>query len=572
MNRNGGWQLLRRELGRRRVSLLLVAAWSAVEALPSLACGVLIAVAVDRGFLAGRPWIGLAWLAAYGALVGLQVFAGRQLLPHLADVVEPVRDALVEGVVAGALRRSVYGGDRPDIPAITRLTVQVQSIRGLLSALLTDIRNVVLCAVAAAVGLALLHPALAVVALVPVLVGTVAFVRLQRTLRERKTAVLLAEEAIATAVVAGIDGIRDIEACRAHRRAAERIGESIEAERLATARLARSEVARLVVLIATADLPVLAVLAVAPFLIDSGHLTTGELIGAITYLSTALRTATSALLGSVSMYALQLGVTLDRIAAHAAEPAPPRGERLPNGYVVATQGLTFAYGSSSKSVIRDLTITVAEGEYVAVVGPSGAGKSTVAQLIGGLLQPVAGSVRVGGVPVADIEPRADAVMLLPQQAYVFAGTLRENLTYLAPDASTADMDRACAAIGLSDLRARVGGYDALVATADCDLSEADRQLIALARVYLSPARVVVLDEATCFLDATSEARAEHAFRERGGTLIVVAHRMSSALRADRVLVIDADGAQIGSHADLLIDSPRYRDLVGYWTGAPASAV
>jgi ATP-binding cassette subfamily C protein len=117
-------------------------------------------------------------------------------------------------------------------------------------------------------------------------------------------------------------------------------------------------------------------------------------------------------------------------------------------------------------------------------------------------------------------------------------------------------------VGLTALVTRLGGYEAEVDPAA--LSAGERQLIALARAYLSPARLVLLDEATCHLDPAAEAAAEDAFAARPGTLVVIAHRMSSALRANRVLVLDGDSADIGTHDALLRRSALYRDLVGYW--------
>jgi ATP-binding cassette subfamily C protein len=108
--------------------------------------------------------------------------------------------------------------------------------------------------------------------------------------------------------------------------------------------------------------------------------------------------------------------------------------------------------------------------------------------------------------------------------------------------------------------------DALVDPAT--LSAGERQLIALTRAYLSPAPLAVLDEATCHLDPSAEIAAEQAFAARGGTLIVVAHRISSALRADRILVLDGTSAQLGTHAELMASSALYRDLVGHWNAVP----
>lgn len=153
-------------------------------------------------------------------------------------------------------------------------------------------------------------------------------------------------------------------------------------------------------------------------------------------------------------------------------------------------------------------------------------------------------------------------MLIPQEAYVFAGTLAENLSYLAPGTTTGQLDASVDAVGLGDLVARLGGYRAEVSPGS--LSAGERQLIALARAYLSPARLAILDEATSHLDPDAAARAESAFAARPGALIVIAHRISSALRARRVLVLDGKRPSAGDHATLLASSPMYRDLVGLW--------
>jgi ATP-binding cassette subfamily C protein len=186
---------------------------------------------------------------------------------------------------------------------------------------------------------------------------------------------------------------------------------------------------------------------------------------------------------------------------------------------------------------------VAEGDHLAIIGPSGIGKSTLARLLCGLLAPTGGWVRPG------------ETVLIPQEAYVFSGTLRENLTYLNPGA---DPTGALVALGAGDL---VADLDAPINPGR--LPAGRRQLIALARSYLSPARIAVLDEATCHLDPAAEAVVERAFAARPGALVVIAHRLGSALRARRILVLDGQTALLGDHESLLACSPLYQQLMSF---------
>jgi ATP-binding cassette subfamily C protein len=261
-------------------------------------------------------------------------------------------------------------------------------------------------------------------------------------------------------------------------------------------------------------------------------------------------------------------------AAGRPPGAPGRGRAVPpspGGSSLRLRGLTFAYGPRAEPVIRDLNLDVPFGDHIAVVGPSGIGKSTLAALMAGLLRPARGQVLLGGVDLGALGLPAltSRRVLIPQEAYVFSGCLGDNLAYLRPHVRAADLDRAVGAVGAAGLAARLGGYDAMLRPGS--LSAGERQLIALARAYLAPARLVILDEATCHLDPALEARAEQAFSSRPGTLIVIAHRPASALRARRILVLDGSGAETGDHESLLVSSPLYADLIGHWQAAAGPA-
>jgi ATP-binding cassette, subfamily C, bacterial len=287
----------------------------------------------------------------------------------------------------------------------------------------------------------------------------------------------------------------------------------------------------------------------------------------VAYVLIGLQPALSTLISGLGASGLRFVVTLARILDAGTVPAlPAASPARAGGYAVTLRGVTFRYGPHAAPVLQELDLSVPEGDHLAVVGPSGIGKSTLASLVAGLLRPEAGQVALGGVPAAELEAGqlARLRVLIPQEAYVFTGTVGENLGYLHPGATAGQLRAAAEAVGAGALLDRLGGLAAALAPEQ--LSAGQRQLLALARAYVSPAPLVVLDEATCHLDPAAEERAERAFAARPGfTLIVVAHRISSALRADRVLLLDGPRARQGTHRELLRSAPGYRQLVEGWS-------
>lgn len=569
-----GGRLLRRHLGPQRRALWRLAAWSGLEALPAFLSGLVLAAALDHGFLAGRLLVGFGWLALLGALWAMGALGTRQVYPWLASTVEPLRDSLVTALVSASLHRKVRGGaEAPDGSSVAQATVQVETVRALFSALLRNMRQLVASGVAALGGLAVLSPLLALVVGAFVVAALALFAVLMRVLIVRYRTVVLAEERVSALAAPVVQGVRDVVVASAESRAASEVGAAIEADAEAMRAFARARALRLPVVTLGAHVPLVALVAMSPWLISSGHLSVGQVIGGVFYLSSGLRPAIQLLVSAGGTIFVSLGVVLGRLADVCAEPPkPPAGPPapFPVGHDIAMQGVTFAYSSHAEPVIRDLTLHVPAGLHLAVVGPSGVGKSTLANLLARLATPQRGEVSLGGSDLGRVDERylRQTVALIPQEAYVFAATVRDNLTYLRPQATVSDVDAAVEAVGLDETISRLGGIDAEIAPGGGGLSPGEGQLIALARVYLSPAEVVILDEATCHLDPVAEARAEQAFARRHGTLIVIAHRISSAQRADQILVMDGLDPVLGSHDDQMRSSRLYAELVGHWHGQP----
>lgn len=573
----GGWRLLRRHLGPHRRALWHMALWSAVEGVPVLGSGLIVARAIDHGFLAGAPYVGVGWLAVLALLWIAGAAGARQVYPWLADTVEPLRDALVTDVVTASLRRALRGEDTGGGETVSQTTQQVQAVRTLLSALLRNTRQLVSAGVAALVGLIALSPWLALAVVPCVAVALIVFVMVLRVMAVRYRAVILTGERVSAVATPVIEGVRDVAAHGAERRAAAAVGEVVEVQAEALRAFGRMRALRLPVLTLGVHVPLIALLGMSPWLVAHHGLTTGAIAGAVTYLFSGLRPAFQVLVDAGSTVLVSLGVILGRLAAVCDEgPVQGVGEggARPSGYGLSADGLTFAYSQGAEPVVRDLSLDVSEGTHLAVVGPSGVGKSTLANLLAGLVPPRGGVVTFSGCSLDEVdEPYLRTrLALIPQEAYIFAGTVRDNLAYLRPDADEPAMREAVAAVGLGETVARLGGLDAEIPPGGGALSPGERQLVALARVFLSPADVVILDEATCHLDPPAEERAERAFARRHGALVVIAHRISSARRADRILVMDGTDAVEGTHDELLARSDLYADLVGHWTGVGGTSL
>lgn len=539
-------------LSARPTAALLL--WSLPEALPAAVSGVAVANAVDRGFLAGRLDVGLLWLASLVVVSLVGAVGTRMVFRRLGELAEPFRDKLVRRVVGGALRNGSDG--RPDHGALARLTRQVEIVRDTYAGLVVVVRGFIVTFAGVVIGSLSVAPVIALLILPPFLLGLLAFLAVLGVAAARQRASVLADERLSDAADRVFSGVRDISACGTEDTARALVSTPIAEQAAAERALAKVAALRTACFAVGGWLPLLVLLFAGPWLVGNG-LTAGAIMGGATYVLFGLQPALQNFVAGVGGSGLRFVITLGRVlAASDVAVASPKDHPAPDGHAVRLHDVTFAYGPHAEPVVDHLDLTVAHGEHLAVVGPSGIGKSTVVSLLCGLLRPDRGEVTLGGVPAADLSRPELTRVLIPQEAYVFTGTLRENLTYLNPGATTEDLDAAVSAVG-----ADLGDYDTELRPGD--MSAGERQLVALVRAYLSPAPLVVLDEATCHLDPPAERRAEDAFAARG-TLIVIAHRISSALRADRVLVLDGAAAVVGDHATLLRTSPLYRDLLGHW--------
>ncbi|WP_063834541.1 ATP-binding cassette domain-containing protein [Streptomyces sp. NRRL F-5527] len=619
----------RRFLARRSGVLVRLALWSLAETGQAFLVGHGVARAVDQGFLAGDTRRGLLWLtvALVAVLLGAPVIRG--VFAELAGLTEPLRDGLVRHAVDRSLGSAAAGGPGgTDRAAVSRLTNQVEIARDSFAGLVLTLRSFVFTAAGALLGLLSLHPSLLVVVLPPLSLGLGLFLVTLRPMAAAQRRALAADEALGDHAARSRAALRDLTACGTGPAAARRGAELIEDAAAAARVLAGWAAVRTAALGVAGHLPVLALLLAVPWLRGRG-VTAGALLGAFTYLVQSLLPALHTLMTALGAAGSRLLVVLDRIIGperpernRAAEPeraggpgsvrapaatrtepalaAAPRPAPGAGGWAVTARAtaaipgpgddapdlggrpadrartaavelrsVTLSYGVRAEPVLDSLDLCVAPGEHLAVVGPSGIGKSTLTRLVAGTLAPSGGEVRVDGREVTGRPPAELAALrvLVPQEAYVFSGTLSDNLTYLDPGASRADLDAAVDALGLWPLAERLGGLDAPVRPAE--LSHGERQLLALTRAWVSPAPLLLLDEATCHLDPAAEARAEEALARRPGTLLVVAHRLSSAVRADRVLVLDGTDAVCGTHDEVLDRSPLYRDLTGHWQGGPA---
>jgi ATP-binding cassette subfamily B protein len=294
----------------------------------------------------------------------------------------------------------------------------------------------------------------------------------------------------------------------------------------------------------------------------------------IQQLSQQYNTVQSAAAGLHKVYSL-LDTTTTISESSGAVALPANGS-------LEVDHVSFAYGArgvpsgDGDLVLHDVTLRVEPGERLALVGPTGAGKSTLAKLLVRFYDPADGMVSFGGVDLrdADLGSLRERIVVVPQEGFLFAGTVRDNIRIGRPDAGAAAIDGAIDALGLRErFDALPEGLDTEVRERGSRLSAGERQLVSLVRAALADPAVLVLDEATSNLDPGTEQAVERALERLtvGRTVVIVAHRLSTAARADRVAVVD-DGrlVELGSHDELVARGGRYAGLYESWQAGHAA--
>jgi len=249
---------------------------------------------------------------------------------------------------------------------------------------------------------------------------------------------------------------------------------------------------------------------------------------------------------------------------------------LPANGAIDVDHLSFRYGHDGPWVLHDVTLSIAPGERLALVGPTGAGKSTLAKLIARLYDPVEGRVRYAGIDLrrASLRSLRQRICVVPQEGFLFNGTIRDNVRIAKQDATDAEVDDALRAIGVFERFSQLpAGLDTEVRERGSRLSAGEKQLVSLARAALADPSVLVLDEATSSLDPGTELLVEVALERlmESRTVVLIAHRLSTAERADRIGVVDEGGlAELGTHDELVAAGGRYAELYATWAGTAAS--
>ncbi|OLD98972.1 MAG: hypothetical protein AUG91_07780 [Actinobacteria bacterium 13_1_20CM_4_69_9] len=475
-----------------------------------------------------------------------------------------------------ALPLGFYERERAGV-LVSRLTSDVQSLNELVREALVEVVGSALQIALTVAALIFLSPELAAISLValPILVASSwsfhhGAGQAYHAIRDRVAETL-------TALQEGLAGVRVVQAFRREQRTLERYRPRSQAQVRAW-RSASFVNIRLFAFLPLAQASALiVVLLAAASMYKDGKISLGTVTAFVLYLIQ--------LFDPIGRFTEWLGEFRQGLAALAkivgllevpvSIAQKPTAVELPHEGALALRSVTFGY--RKRPVVRDLTLEVASGEHVALVGATGAGKSTVAKLLTRQYDPQRGSIALGGVDLRDatLASLRRQIVLLPQEGHLFTGTIADNVRLAHPDATDDDVRRALRTIGALDrFESLPQGLETDVQTRGLRLSAGERQLVGIARIALADPAVIVLDEATSSLDPATEVAVETALSAvaEGRTVITIAHRLSTAQRADRVAVMEHGRVvEVASHDELVEQGERYARLWASWQAGLSGA-
>ena len=553
--------------------------WRAVAASVALLVAAGLLLGLGQGL---RQLIDRGFGSTDGAMLN-QAALGMFLIVAALGAATSLRFYLVSWLgerVAGDLRRAVFDHVISLSPAyfetartgdiLSRLTADIAVLQALVgTAISQSLRNILL-AIGAAAMLVVTSGKLAAITLVVVPVVVVPLILFGR--RERKLS-RSAQERVADLAATAEETLNGLPTVQAFtHEAADRARFSAEVERSVGAALKRigSRAILILIVILLGFGAITFSLWVGGRDVVAGRMTGGELSAFVFYavLMASSVATISEIWGEIQRAAAAADRLLEILAEQPAiaAPASPVALPPPQGRV-AFEGITFHYQSRpDTSALRDFSLVLEPGETVALVGPSGAGKTTVLQLLLRFHDPQQGAVRVDGVDIRDVDPQAlrGRLGLVAQEPMIFSASVADNIRYGRPDASDAQVLHAASAAAAADFIAALPeGMATHLGARGVTLSGGQRQRIAIARAILRDPPILLLDEATSALDAESEQAVQQALATaaRGRTTLVVAHRLATVRRADRIVVMEAGRIiATGTHDALVREGGLYARL------------